>query len=246
MGKAGKVLLGVGIAVAGVVLAPLTGGASLALTSLGLGMASRQLFGPAALANRSSEIRQNLANPLADLPIVYGTAKVGLKFVDIRTGVSNPKKLYIVGAVCAQWLAPDGITITQLMVRLFRSGSADHCVGRIRRQESSGFTTLATTAEPTAGSTQDKTASLSEAVTNTKGLHPRGPACPGLSRLQCEGGVRRGHLSDGELRGFLLRRTHGTQGLSDAGRMNKRTVRRDRARPLVGSTSTHSPPGGGR
>jgi hypothetical protein len=108
VGKAGKVLLGVGLFVGGVALpglglglgAAFTSAASLGLTSLGLGMLSRQLFGPAALANRGAEIRQNIANPLAELPVVYGTAKVGLKLVDIRIGTSNPRKLYLVGALC--------------------------------------------------------------------------------------------------------------------------------------------------
>lgn len=110
MGKVGKVFLTGALIAGGVLLAGVTGGGSLvalahgfgmAATGLGLGIVSRQLFGPQAMANRVSEVRQTIANPLAALPVVYGTAKVGIKLVDIRPGTGfNTRKLYIVGAVC--------------------------------------------------------------------------------------------------------------------------------------------------
>jgi hypothetical protein len=110
MGKVGGIILAGALIAGGVLLAGVTGGGSLvalahgfgmAASGVGIGMLSRQLFGPRAMANRASEIRQTVANPLANLPVIYGTAKVGLRLVDIRTGTGiDVRKLYIVGAVC--------------------------------------------------------------------------------------------------------------------------------------------------
>lgn len=65
----------------------------------GLGLmadAVGSLFMPA----EQGRVLSNQANTLAEVPVVYGTAKVGLRLVDVRTYGSDNERLLVAGAVC--------------------------------------------------------------------------------------------------------------------------------------------------
>lgn len=152
MGKVGKVLLGAGLIVGGVLLAGVTGGGSLvalahgvgmAATGIGIGMTSRLLFAHAKMQTRSGEIRQTIANPLAALPVVYGTAKVGLKLADIRSGATllTSKKLYIVGAVAHG--SPAGLGLNAIKRIWFDERLAFDASGTVQRGFKKGVTARA-------------------------------------------------------------------------------------------------------
>ena len=62
-----------------------------ALFGTGLGVASRAIFKPAGLAERSETLLQNIVSTVAELPVVYGTTKLGIRMVDVRVQASNAK-----------------------------------------------------------------------------------------------------------------------------------------------------------
>lgn len=102
-GKIGKFIVGAVIAGAALALPGL--GVALSATlkgfllSMGASMATGALL-PSGMRTRLGAITLNDSNTLAPIPVAYGRTKLGLRIVDIRTGGSDNKDLYIVGALC--------------------------------------------------------------------------------------------------------------------------------------------------
>lgn len=71
-----------------------------ALFGTGLGFASRAIFKANGLAERSDLLKQNVVSTVGELPVVYGTTRMGVHLADLRTQASNAKRLAVVGAVC--------------------------------------------------------------------------------------------------------------------------------------------------
>lgn len=101
MGKdLGNVLIGAALVGASFLIPGLPGFVAATMFGTGLGFATRAIFKPAGLAERQDALHQNVVSTVGELPVVYGTTKLGLHLVDIRTQASNTKRLAVVGAVC--------------------------------------------------------------------------------------------------------------------------------------------------
>ncbi len=102
-GKVGKFLIGAALIGAGI----LTGNAAIAgiglkslFLSVGASLALSSVVGSGGLQQKQGTVLGGISDTQAPLPVVYGKTKVGVRYADRRTGGTDNKYLYIVGALC--------------------------------------------------------------------------------------------------------------------------------------------------
>lgn len=95
-------ILGAGALVGAFFFPPAAAAFAGVLKTTGTSLLLQSLVGPGRrtnLAGRQEGIETNVSSPQRALPVVYGTARVGLAPVDVRTTGTNNAELYLVGAL---------------------------------------------------------------------------------------------------------------------------------------------------
>jgi hypothetical protein len=112
MGGVGKFI--VGAALVGLAFIPGVGAVAAGilktfLLTAGFGLASSAVASQFTARGLASYASGSEADPTAPLPVVYGTARVGLRYVDAQTVGGKGQTLYLVGALCHGSGNGDGI-----------------------------------------------------------------------------------------------------------------------------------------
>ena len=156
--------IGVGLAVGGILLAPVTGGISLSLVGVGLNMMTNAAFRPGQIDGKARDMRSMVVSPMASLPVIYGTAKIGVKIVDMRTDAGAPQDLYVVAALCHG--SSNGLGISAIGKIWFDEQLAFDASGTLQAAFKKGSTPYATVTKYLGSGTQTADATLISRFTN--------------------------------------------------------------------------------